>query len=147
MPLLVCVHKPVGDELVLPVHALVDAWLASHTWAKTGVNSGVIVVGDPVRQELFQMSFPKRDQEVQAFPSDRADQSLTGGVCLWRSHRCLLYSYAHRSHRLVQLLREDAISVMDQKTIRMFLRERLAELLERPFSTRMRLPSSMITNT
>jgi len=27
---------------------------------------------------------------------------------------------------------------MDQKTVRMFLRKRLAELLQRPFSTRMR---------
>jgi len=49
---------------------------------KTGVNSSVIVVGDPVRQELFQMSLPKRDQEGQAFASDRPDQPLTGGVCL-----------------------------------------------------------------
>jgi hypothetical protein len=43
-----------------------------------------------------------------------------------------------RSHRLVQILREDAIPVLDQKTVRMFIRERLAELLQRPFSTRMR---------
>ena len=73
--------------------------IAAHRWrrldgvrnarTKTGVNSSVIVMGDPVRQELFQMSLPKWDQEVQAFPSDRADQSLTDGVCLWRSHRCL----------------------------------------------------------
>ena len=49
---------------------------------ETGVNSSVIVMGDPLRQELFQMSLPKRDLEVQAFPSDRADQSLADGVGL-----------------------------------------------------------------
>ena len=73
--------------------------MAAHRWrwldwagnarTKTGVNSSVIVMGDPMRQELFQMSLPKRDQEVQAFPSDGPNQPLTGGVCLWRSHRCL----------------------------------------------------------
>ena len=47
---------------------------------ETGVNSRMIVMGDPVRQELFQMSLPKWDQEVQAFPSDRPDQPLTDGV-------------------------------------------------------------------
>jgi hypothetical protein len=31
---------------------------------KTSVNPSVIVVGDPVRQHLFQMPLPKRDQEV-----------------------------------------------------------------------------------
>ena len=56
---------------------------------KTGVNSSVIVMGDPVRQELFQMPLPKRDQEVQALPSDRPHQPLTDGVCLGRSHRRL----------------------------------------------------------
>jgi hypothetical protein len=38
------------------------------------------MMGDPVPQELFQMSLPKRDQEVQAFPPDRPDQPLTDGV-------------------------------------------------------------------
>ena len=56
---------------------------------ETGVNSSVIVMGDPLHQELFEMSLPKRNQEVEAFPSDRPDQSLTDGVCLGRSHRCL----------------------------------------------------------
>jgi hypothetical protein len=64
--------------------------MAAHRWrwldwvgnarTETGVNSSVIVMGDPLRQELFQMSLPKRDQEVQAFPSDGPDQPLTGGV-------------------------------------------------------------------
>jgi len=35
------------------------------------VNSRVIVIGDPVRQEPFQMPLPKWDQEIQALPSDR----------------------------------------------------------------------------
>ena len=73
--------------------------MAAHRWrwldwvgnarTKTAVNSSMIVMGDPMRQELIQMSLPKRDQEVQAFPSDRPDQALTDGVCLWRSHWCL----------------------------------------------------------
>jgi hypothetical protein len=44
----------------------------------------MIVMGDPMRQELIQMSLPKRDQEVQAIPSDCPHQPLTDGVCLER---------------------------------------------------------------
>jgi len=105
---------------------------------KTSVNPSVIVVGDPVLQHLFQMPLPERDQEVQALPSDRPDQPLTNGVCLGRPHRRLEYSYTHCIHSLVQVRRKDAVPVVDQKTVRMFLGQRLVELLERPFSARMR---------
>ena len=105
---------------------------------KTSVNPSVIAVGDPVRQHLFQMPLSKRDQEVQALPSDRPDQPLTDGVYRGRPHRRLEYPYTHCSHSLVQILGKDAVPVMDQKSVRMFLGQRLAELLERPFSSRMR---------
>jgi hypothetical protein len=36
------------------------------------VNSRVIVIGDPVRQEPSQLPLPKRDMEVQALSSDRS---------------------------------------------------------------------------
>ena len=48
------------------------------------------------------------------------------------------YLASHRGHSLVQVLGEDAVPVMDQKPVRMFLCQRFAELLQGPFSTRMR---------
>jgi hypothetical protein len=78
---------PEGDDDRRSSVAMVG-WVGNAR-TETGVNSSMIVMGDPVRQELFQMSLPKRDQEVQAFPPDRSDQPLTDGACLWRSHRCL----------------------------------------------------------
>jgi hypothetical protein len=60
-----------------------------NAWTKTAVNSRVIVIGDPLRQEAFQMPLPKWDQEIQALPSDRPHQPLTEGIRFGRPHRRL----------------------------------------------------------
>jgi len=49
-----------------------------YAWTKTAVNSRVIVTGDPVRKEPFQMPLAKWDQEIEALLSDRPHQPLTG---------------------------------------------------------------------
>ena len=53
---------------------------AGNAWTNTPVNSRVIVIGDPVRQEPFQMPLLKWDQEIPALPSDRPYQPLTEGI-------------------------------------------------------------------
>lgn len=49
---------------------------------RTTVNPSVIIVGDQVRQHLFQMPISKRDQVVQALTSDRPPQTHSDEVCL-----------------------------------------------------------------
>jgi len=87
------------------------------TWTKTAVNSRMIVIADPVRQEPFQVPLYKWDQQIQTLPSDRPHQPLTEGVRFGRPNRRLLVFARHRSHSFIQVLREDAIPVMDQKPI------------------------------
>ena len=83
---------PWSGERALPEAMTMAAhrrrWLdrVGNARTKTGVNSNVIAVGGPVRQEQFQMPRSHRDQEIQALPSDGPYQPLADGVCFRRSH-------------------------------------------------------------
>ena len=81
-------HSLASDNVpcrkVMTVAAYRRGWVdwPGNAWTQTGVNSSVIVIGDPVRQDLLQMPLPKRDQEVQALPSDRSHYTFAAGVSL-----------------------------------------------------------------
>jgi hypothetical protein len=79
------------------------------------------------------MPFTERNHEVQAFPTKTAAEPLAYRVCLGRPHRRSQNSYSEVHHSLIQRLRENAVPVVDHKSIRMVARQDLAELLECPF--------------
>ena len=82
----------------------------------------------------------KRDEEVQAFSSDRAYQRAHRRRLPWGARTGVFRIRTPMEvYRLVQVLGKDAVPVMDQKPVRMFFRQRLAEPLQGPFSTWMRL--------
>ena len=52
-------------------------------------NSAVIVMEDPVVENVLQMPLSQGDQEVQAFSANRSDQTFANRICFGLgSHRC-----------------------------------------------------------
>ena len=75
------------------------------------------------------MMFVDGDQEVQTLATKTSAQAFAHGVCLRRLHGRSQNTDAQIRHAFVQILREDAIPVVDHESIRMFVRQSLSELL------------------
>lgn len=79
------------------------------------------------------MPLAERNQEVQAFWPCASNEPLTNCVCLGRSDRRVQHPNAHFRNCLVQRPGEDTVSVVDHQPARVFIRQCLAKLLQRPF--------------
>ena len=75
---------------------------------------------------------PQRNNTVQTFPPQRADEPLAERIGLRSPHWRLEHPQPQVAHTLVELLREDAIAVMDQELVGMVSGNRFAKLLECP---------------
>src|SRR5262249_24386691 len=80
------------------------------------------------------MGFTKRNDPIEAFPANGPDQSLAKRVRLWCSSRRLQNPHTEAFQLLIQFVRENRISVVDEESVRMIKCEKLTELLNRPFS-------------
>ena len=76
--------------------------------------------------------FRQWDEKVEAFPAERTDDPFTEAVSFGAPIRGPQYSQAHVSHRLIELRREDAIAIMEKKTVGMVRGNRFSKLLLRP---------------
>ena len=76
------------------------AGLVGDIWAERRMRSRSIVVGHPREKNAPEMRLRERDEEVQALPARGANQSLTIGICSWRSWRRSQDLNTHRSYRL-----------------------------------------------
>ena len=65
------------------------------------------------------MVFRQRDEEVKAFSAERTDDPFTEAVSLGTSRWRFEYTQSHVFNGLVELGRENAIAVMDEKTVAM----------------------------
>ena len=97
-----------------------------------------IVMRDPFSQNPSQMFFTKRNHEIQTLAANRSHQSFTIGIGLGRSRRGSQSLQAKTFDGLIYLLREDAVTVMDQEPIGMIARDGLTKLLYGPECRRMR---------
>ena len=86
----------------------------------------------PGVEQASQVVFCERDDEIQALPPQRADEPFAEGVGLRSPHRCLEHPQPQVTYALVKLGRENAVPVMQQKTVAMIGRNRFPELLEGP---------------
>ncbi len=86
----------------------------------------------PFIQNAAQLVFRQWNEEVEAFSAERTDHTFTDTVSLGASRRCSEYSQPQVRHRLVELGREDAIAIMDEKTVAMVRRDGFPQLLECP---------------
>ena len=96
-----------------------------------------IVVGTPRFEHLSDMTFAKRNHEVETLPTSTADQALAKGICLGRFVWSLQHSQAKRLQRLVQVLGIDTVSVMDGEPVSFIAGHAFSKLLQGPFGSRM----------
>jgi hypothetical protein len=75
------------------------------------------------------MVFRQWDEEVKAFSAERTDYTFTEAVSLRASRRRPEYSQSHVRNRLVELWREDAIAIMDEKTVAILRLDGFPQLL------------------
>lgn len=87
---------------------------------------------DEVGDDLSQMAFVNRDQEVEASAADRANQSFAEPVGFGRSNRGLQDAHAETLHLGIEARRKDRVAVVNQKRVRLIERQELAELLDGP---------------
>src|SRR5215472_11718184 len=95
------------------------------------------VMDYPLCDRHLQMALVDRDQEVEALAPQACAQPFTDCVGPGRPNRSSKNSHSAVRHFLIQLLGEDGVPLVDHKTIGMIARKCLAELLQRPFRSRM----------
>src|SRR5215467_9984689 len=92
-----------------------------------------VVVPGPLSNNHLQMAFVEGNQEVETLPTQTAAQSLAHRVRLRGPHWRTENPYTQIGKTLVNILREDAVAVVDEEAVRMIARQGLPELLQRPF--------------
>src|SRR5258707_9896912 len=92
-----------------------------------------VVVRRPVPNSHLQMPLVEWNQEVETLPAKAAAESLAHRVRFRGSHRRPQNPYTQIGKALVDFLGEDAVSIVDDESVRMIARQCFAELLERPF--------------
>ena len=83
------------------------------------------------------MSLVEHDQPIQTLATDRADQSLAKRVRLRDAHRRPENRQTQRRHRGIDALGIDAVTVVNDPSVRLFAGCHHPELLRRPIACRM----------
>src|SRR5215471_5617875 len=93
--------------------------------------ASVVVMG-PEMEQTPQVVLCQGKHEVQTLAPQCADEPFAEGVGLRSPHRCLEHPQPQVTYAMVKLGRENAVPVMQQKTVAMIGRNRFPELLEGP---------------
>ena len=78
------------------------------------------------------MVFSEWDQKIKAFSAERTDDSFTEAVSLGTSRWRFEYTQSHVCNGLVKVGRENAIAIMDEKTVAMVRGDGFSQLLQCP---------------
>jgi len=76
-----------------------------------------IVVEDPLLQQTSQMALTQWNEEVQTFPPQRANEPLAACVGLWTLGWGFQDPEPQVLYTLVERLREDIVTIMEEKAI------------------------------
>jgi hypothetical protein len=76
------------------------------------------------------MTLADRDQKIEAFPAYTANQPFAVRISLGRTEGSLQNSYSHLFHTEIQLLRVNAVSIVNQKPIALVVAQGLPKLLQ-----------------
>ena len=79
------------------------------------------------------MMLAERDQNVQAFPPERAQEPLTQGVGLGTPHGGCEGPQPQVAYTLVELLGENGITVVDEEPVHVIRGDRFTQLLQGPW--------------
>src|SRR5260370_40389460 len=102
------------------------------------MRSEFVVVAGVARKEPTQMGFAEDDDVIEAFPADRADQSLRMPVLPGRPRRRRVIAYAHGRKTLCDRLAVAPVTVPDHGVWCFIPRERICDLTGDPIRRPMR---------
>src|SRR5262249_13476399 len=92
-----------------------------------------VIVRGPIPNNHLEMAFIEWNKEVETFATKTAAQSLAHGVRLRGPHRRPQNPYTQICKTLVDIRREDAVTIVDDEAIPMIAGQRFPELLQSPF--------------
>lgn len=97
------------------------------------MGSAAIVIGNEFTDSRPKMSLVDRNDEIQTFSPNGADDPFAEGIGGRRSDWSPESTDSKVSKRGVDRLREDGVAIMNHKSILMVIGQKFAELLNRPF--------------
>src|SRR5215510_13478008 len=90
-----------------------DAWPQGH------VRAACIIMGNPSVQQVAQVAYSEWDETIEALLPERAQEPLAQRIGLRTPHRGLEHPEPEVPYALVELLRENAVAVVDEEAIAM----------------------------
>ncbi len=102
------------------------------------MRTAFVVMGHPLFEDRTKVCLRDRDQPVQTLTSYRTDHPFANSIRLRAVRRRFQYPQAQRPDRLIQVRREDAIPVVHQVTVSVFIADDLPQLLQGPLGARVR---------
>ena len=107
-----------------------------HARTQTAVRPSTVVMLYPDFQDRAQVRLRYRNQPVQALAAYRADHSFADRIRLRRPRWRFQHTQAQRLDRFVQVLREDAVSIVKQVTVGTVHTNNFSQLLQGPVRAR-----------
>ena len=111
------------------------------------MHAAAVVVIDPQFQNRTQVCLGQRNQSVQTFPSNRADDALADRIAYRAARWSFQDSDLEPANRLIEMFGKDAVAIVNQEFVPVFVPDRLTQLLQRPSGTRMRCDVAMDQTT
>src|SRR5580704_2793527 len=122
-----------GSELAEPL----DRPMARRILIQGQMPSEFVVIAGVGRKNLAQMGFAEDDDVIEAFPADRADQSLRMPILPGRPRGSRVIAYTHRRKTLRDRLTVGPISVSDHVVWCFIPRDGIGDLTGDPLRRRM----------
>jgi len=92
----------------------------------------LVIMDLPILHHPSQMTLTHRNQEIQTTPAQASDQAFAIAIRLGRTERSFEYSDSHSSYSKIQLLGVDLVSIVNQKSVALFVANGLPKLLQSP---------------
>jgi hypothetical protein len=130
-------HPASIDIEVRPSRCVQIRGRAGYTRAQCAVRASTVVVSHPLSQDRAQVRLGHREHPVQALPPNGADHPLADRVRLQTRDGRSQHFDAQGSDRMVQVLGEDRVTIVDQVLVAFGISDDLSQLLQRRGRTRL----------
>ena len=97
-----------------------------------------VVVSHPISQDRTQMRLGHREHPIQTLPANGADHPLADRVRFRARDGRAQHLDTQGSDRIVQVRREDAVTIVDQVLVAFGISDYLSQLVQRPARARVR---------
>src|SRR5712692_9502489 len=104
-------------------------WWLWHAWSQGHVWAAFVIMWNPFVQQASQVARREWYQKIQALPPQRADEPLAERIGLGTLGRRFENPEPKVADAPVELLGENAVAIMQQKTVAVVSRDRFAQLL------------------